>query len=262
MDLVRKGYSCMNESVKIFQIEKAWSLLRTVQNKSCELNVKPRMIRCCSLLLLLCFPLISYCQIGVNVRYLFGQSDILEQEEISQNGVHAAAEYHFRLKNKRLEFHPGLGYRFTFNSDAYQGYLTGFDLDLATAIYPFDFGGDCDCPTFSKQGNLIKKGFFFELIPGLSYQTLTRLRSEPDDPQNLPIRSKNLNWKLGGAAGLDIGISEHYTLTPMFSVTMLSASEWDGLKKDGTSGRLDDYMYLGAGLRVIYSSGDKRRRRF
>lgn len=252
----------MNEAAKIFQFGLGSRLLSTIQNKSCELNVKARMIRCCSLLLLIFVPVLSYSQAGINIRYLIGNSDILDQEEISQNGVHASLEYHFRLKEKRLEFHPGLGYRFTFNSDAYQGYLTGYDVDLAASVYPFDFGGDCDCPTFSKQGNLIKKGFFFEIMPGLTYQTLTRNRSEPDDPQKLPIRSKNVNWKLGGAAGLDIGISEHFTMTPMFSVTWLSASEWEGLKKDGTSGKLDDYIYLGAGMRIIYNSGDKRRRRF
>ena len=251
----------MNEKTKIFQIGLALRFSQVVYNKTCELNVKIAMLRWCTFLLLTSLPCLCFSQIGVNVRYLFGKSDILELENISQDGVHASAEYHLRLKEKRLEFRPGLGYRFTFNSSSYDGHIRSFDFDIGTAIYPFDFGGDCDCPTFSKQGNLVKKGFFLELTPGVGYQILSRLRSEPDDPDKLPIRSKNFIWKMGGAAGLDIGLSDHYTLTPMLSATMLSTSDWDGLRQDGSTGTLNDFVYFGAGLRFTYSSDDGRRRR-
>ncbi len=219
------------------------------------------MIRCFSFLLLLLMPCICVGQIGMNVRYLFGKSEILDLENINQDGIHASLEYNFRLKQKRVEFRPGLGYRFTFNDLAYDGNLKSIDLDFGIAVYPFDFGGDCDCPTFSKEGNLIKKGFFFEVIPSVGYQILSRIRSIPDDPQNLPIRSKNVVWKIGGAAGLDIGISDRFTLTPMLSATMLSSSDWEGLQNDGTSGKLDDYVYFGTGIRVTHNPEDRKRRR-
>ena len=251
----------MYVSAKIFQINRAPVTAALSYNKTCEPNVKKAMIRWCPLLLLALVPCVCSGQMGINIRYLFGQSDILELENVSQDGIHASLEYHLRLREKRLEFRPGLGYRFTFNSNAYSGHIHSYDLDVGVAIYPFDFGGDCDCPTFSKEGNLVKKGFFLELIPGAGYQILTRLRSNPDDPSRLPIRSKNVVWKMGGAAGLDIGISEHFTLTPMLSATMLSTSDWEGLRQDATTGKLDDYVYFGAGLRLGYSEGDKRRRR-
>jgi len=220
------------------------------------------------LLLILC-PIVSYGQFGINVKYLFGQSDLLEEYNLSQDGIHASLEYGFRLKEKRLEFHPGLGYRFTFfkegdylSDDAKHGYFNSIDLDFNTSIYPFDFGGDCNCPTFSKDGNVIKKGFFFEVSPGLAYQTLHRefwYYSDPGPPY--PISSSNLCWKLSLGAGIDIGLSEEFTLTPMFSWTKISNEEWEGLTDDPQTGVLDDQTYLAAGLRMIYKPDPKRLRR-
>lgn len=204
-----------------------------------------------------------YGQIGLNVKYLIGQSESLDIMQLSQNGMQVSMEYAFRLKEKRLEFHPGLGYRFTFNSDTYDGYFNAIDLDLNTAIYPFDFAGDCDCPTFSKEGNLIKKGFFLEISPGVSYQTLHRLRLQESNPDGMdvPITDHNILWKIGGGAGIDIGITESFTITPMVTYTALGKADWNGLNENGTAGTLDDQAYLGAGLRMVYQPDDKRRRR-
>ena len=251
----------MNDDAKIFQIKLGHQARSPVNTKTCELNVKSNMIRWSFFLIFAAIPCFCFSQVGVNIRYLSGKSEILEAQNISQNGIHGSIEYHLRLKSKRIEFRPGIGYRTTNIGNSYDGHFNSLDFDLGTAIYPFDFAGDCDCPTFSKEGGLIKKGFFLEVIPGVGYQIFSRLRSEPNDPSKLPIRSKNINWKIGGAAGLDIGISDHFTLTPMFSATMLSASEWDGLWQDGTAATLDDYVYLGAGIRVTYNAEDKKRRR-
>jgi hypothetical protein len=211
-------------------------------------------------LLMIC-PLAGYGQFGVNVKYLFGQSETLETVNLSQDGLHASLEYSFRLKQKRLEFHPGLGYRFTFNTNSYDGYFNAIDLDMNTAVYPFDFAGDCDCPTWSKDGTLLKKGLFLEVSPGVSYQTIHRYNA-PDGFLQDPVTDQQVIWKLGGALGLDIGITEQFTLTPMFSYTILSSSEWDGLNRDGAIGTLDDFNYLGAGMRFTYKPDPKRRRRF
>ena len=221
------------------------------------------------LLLILC-PLASYGQFGVNVKYLFGQSETLDTENLSQDGIQASLEYSFRLKQKRIEFHPGLGYRFTFFKegnyfveDETHGYFNSIDLDFNTSIYPFDFAGDCDCPTFSKDGNIIKKGFFIEVSPGLAYQTLHReyYYSDPGAPE-VPIVSSNLLWKLSIGGGIDIGITETFTLTPLFSWTKLANKEWEGLDAYGGDGTLEDQTYLSAGLRFTYKPDPKRRRRF
>ncbi len=221
------------------------------------------MIKWMICLVLGCAPLIGYGQFGLNIKYLFGQSVLLEDVNLSQDGLQASIEYGFRLKKKRLEFHPGIGYRYTFDGAQYDGNMTAFDLDLNTAIYPFDFGGDCDCPTFSKEGNLIKKGLFIEGSPGLSFQTLNRNHIIPVDPDNPQESYSNNNTllKLGIGIGIDIGFSDAITLTPMLTYTRLSSEEWIGLNRDGSTGTLDDQAYMGAGLRIVYKPDPKRLRR-
>jgi len=211
------------------------------------------------LLAFIFIPTISFSQFGVNLRYQYSHNDTLDFAKISQSGMQASLEYHFRLRQKRLEFHPGIGYRTTFNQADQTGYFSSIDFDFSTSIYPFDFAGDCHCPTFSKDGELFKKGFFLEAIPGIGFQGLKRLRSDPDDPANLPIKSKNLVFKLGGAAGLDIGLSDQFTMTPMFSATLLSNEKWEGLHLDGTPGNLDEFIYFGAGVRFTYNSDERRK---
>jgi hypothetical protein len=262
----------MFEAANISQIElKGWFQGGFENNILLKFVIRKMLKRFIHLLLILC-PIVSYGQLGVNVKYLFGQSDLLEQNHLSQDGVQASLEYSFRLKEKRLEFHPGLGYRFTFFNEIdndtnldeeNHGYFNSLDLDFNTSIYPFDFGGDCDCPTFSKEGNLIKKGFFLEVSPGLGYQTLHRDYYESDPgPADVPISSTNLAWKLSFGGGMDIGLTEEFTLTPLFSWTKISNEEWDGLTDYGETGVLDDQTYLGAGLRFTYKPDPKRRRRF
>lgn len=222
------------------------------------------------LILILC-PIVSYGQFSLNVKYIFGQSELLEDNYFSQDGIHAALEYGFRLKSKRLEFHPGLGYRFTFFNDKEKdysedndyGYLNSVDLDFNASIYPFDFGGDCDCPTWRKEGNLIKKGFFLEFSPGLAYQTF-HVQDWPSEgfEFSLPASSSNLLLKASLGAGLDIGLSEEFTLTPSFSWTKLSNADWESFDAIGFPNFFDDQTYLGAGLRLAYKPDPKRRRRF
>jgi len=221
------------------------------------------------LLLILC-PIVSYGQFGVNVKYLLGQSETLEAYRHSQDGIHVSLEYGFRLKEKRLEFHPGLGYRFTFYNegnytleDELFGYFNAIDLDLNTSIYPFDFAGDCDCPTFSKDGNIIKKGFFLEVSPGLAYQTFHRQDAAFEGLEGiLPAASSNLAFKISVGAGLDIGLSEQFTLTPLFSWTKISNEKWEYIDDKGMDAILEDQTYLGAGLRLAYKPDPKRRRRY
>ncbi len=252
----------MKDGAKIFQIKEAGRKLAGFYNKAFSDAVKFNMTRWLSFLLILAFPYFCTGQIGLNVKALFGQSGTLDAQNISQDGMQASIEYYFRLKQKRIEFHPGLGYRFTWNTSDTDGHFNSVDFDMNTAIYPFDYAGDCHCPTFSKGGDLFKKGFFLELDPGVGYQMFTRLRSDPDDPSRLPIHSDNVVGKIGGAAGLDIGLSDFITVTPLLSMTYLTSSKWEGLNKDGSAGQLKDYMYLGIGLRVVYRSDGKRRNRF
>lgn len=221
--------------------------------------------------LVLLWPVTGWCQFGVNLKYFSGQSDLLDAYQLSQDGVHLAVEYGFRYKPKRIEFHPSIGYRRTFDHEdenpyaasAKHGYIDALDLDFHTDFYPFDFAGDCDCPTWAKEGQFIKKGLFLEVSPGLSIQGLTRTFYVSDPgPPDVPITSTNLLWKLSFGAGIDIGVSEQVTITPIFSWTTVSKAEWEGLDASGTAGTLDDQTYLALGLRMIYKPDSRHRRRY
>jgi hypothetical protein len=118
-----------------------------VRNKIPSEFVYLHMVKWFTPLLLMLCPVVGYSQFGVNVKYFFGQSETLDSLGISQDGFQVSVEYGFRIKQKRIEFHPGLGYRTTALSEQHEGDFKAFDLDLNTAIYPFDFAGDCDCPT-------------------------------------------------------------------------------------------------------------------
>jgi hypothetical protein len=219
------------------------------------------MARWLALLLIAALPGICHGQFSLNARYMLGQSDVLSKAFIGQNGQHVSLEYNFRLKQKRLEFRPGIGYRSTFSGKSGDGQFTSFDLDLGVAIYPFDFAGDCHCPTFSKEGELFKKGFFLEVTPGVGTQKFERVDSRLSDHLPFPIQSKHLLGKIGGSAGLDIGIFRQLTLTPMISATLLTSTDWDGLNEDGTISKLDDYLYYSFGIRITYSIKEKFLRR-
>ena len=219
---------------------------QTGRHSYCNITV---MIRSITIVALVLVPFLSFSQFGINARYLTSNTAGI----VSQNGFLAGIEYHFRLKSNRVEFHPLFGYRRSFEA-GYGSHLTSFDFDFNTAIYPFDFEGDCNCPTFSKQGTLFKKGFFLEFQPGIGYQTIyiTHLENE---------HSSNVVFKLGGAAGLDIGLSDQYTLTPFISGTTFISGEWEVLKENLPSGggKLDDFIVFGAGIRLSYSSEDSQR---
>jgi len=84
-----------------------------------------------------------------------------ELVDIRSNGFEVGLGYWFRLKNKRMEFIPEVSYM-SLAGDGVGGLgdLTGFNVNANIFIYPLDFHSDCNaCPTFSKDGGLIKKGF-------------------------------------------------------------------------------------------------------
>ncbi|HJW30967.1 MAG TPA: hypothetical protein VJ508_17170, partial [Saprospiraceae bacterium] len=129
----------MNENANIPQIRVSLQC----RNKALIYSVMSQMRGLLPLILILALPLAGMAQFGANVRYQFGQSRTLDEVNLSQDGLQAAVEYHFRLKQRRLEFRPALGYRFTWNQAEKEGFLYAFDFDFNTAIYPFDFASDC-----------------------------------------------------------------------------------------------------------------------
>ncbi len=166
-------------------------------------------------------------QVGLNVGYR-SLSIATEDNEITKDldlagiaGFHAGLNYWFRLKKYRVEFSPEVSYsRFKFEGDIleqgrFQFQSSYANLQFHTNIYPFDFAGDCDCPTFSKQGPSLAKGFFVQLSPGLSYinNQATALSGAIADPET--NQQAGLAISLGLGLGLDIGVSDFLTITPM-----------------------------------------------
>jgi len=139
-------------------------------------------------------------------------------------------DYWFRLAQKRVEFYPSLSYfkssSLIFNSSfitelgAFE--MSNFAFSLNTHFYVFDFKGDCDCPTFSKKGNLIKKGLFLSIHPGLALH-------EQGFQYPLGQDESSLVPNIGFGAGLDIGISDLFTITPMVQYNVSFSDKWENL---------------------------------
>ena len=156
-----------------------------------------------------------------------------ENNPLYATGFEAGLDYWFRLKKRRIEFFPEISYaiantryenpvieQFNFNS---------FNFNFHTQIYALDMEGDCDCPTFSKQGPLINKGLFFHFTPGISgYQA--EVLHNPISSQRLdPEKISGVAFKAGVGVGLDLGVSDLLTITPIISYYFHSALNWKNL---------------------------------
>lgn len=160
--------------------------------------------------LILCFGLPAYGQFGVtgfyNVNRVtsseFDVGDFSEYPDAAEVAIH----YWFRLKRKRVEFQPTLYY-----VSAVEDFplSESFGFQFKTNIYPFDFGTDCECPTFGKQGPQLQKGLFLQLSPGIARHR-QELPGQPEESYFVPT--------IGAGIGLDFGVSNLLTLTPIVSL--------------------------------------------
>lgn len=166
-------------------------------------------------------------QIGLNLGYR-SLSIETEDNEVTKDldlsgisGFHAGLNYWFRLKKYRVEFSPEVSYSsFKFEGDVleqgrFQFQSSYANLQFHTNIYPFDFAGDCDCPTFSKQGPSLAKGFFVQLSPGVSYINNQAEALSGAIADSETDKQSGLGISLGLGVGLDIGVSDFLTITPM-----------------------------------------------
>jgi hypothetical protein len=149
-------------------------------------------------------------------------------------GYEAGLDYWFRLKKKRIEFMPEVAYayhRTTYDRGAVSMVdMSDIHFNFHTHIYALDMGNDCNCPTFSKDGGTIDKGLFFHLTPGISYHNVsTELRDQSLDGPSSPT---GMSFRMGLGAGVDFGISDLWTLTPVISYYFRSSLEWEGLEEN------------------------------
>lgn len=159
-----------------------------------------------------------------------------------QQGQEIALDYWFRLREKRLEFHPTISYGVfdgflgppsrslpQNNSSAVNFNLQELGFQFKTNIYPFDFGTDCDCPTFGKQGPALHKGFFIQLAPGISY---VRATSQPNYYESAAFKDQAWLPTIGLGAGIDFGVSKFLTVSPTITYRRsLGQFQWEALEQ-------------------------------
>jgi hypothetical protein len=219
-----------------------------------------------------------YGQIGIRTKYLKNGIDDDQTNFISKvgsiddalsTGYGLGIDFWIRLKTKRVEFLPELG--INYSQTSFETEITQYSLDynylyfnLNTRIYPMDFEGDCDCPTFSNQSTLIKKGFYFELSPGVGYYTThydssLPTVSNPEGETNTATLDA-FSYKIGVAVGLDIGLSNLLTINPYAMYNYHFGREYDipvgklSTLIDSNSGNIMSQLELGLRFAIRFDA--------
>lgn len=217
-------------------------------------------------------------QFGIRLKYnknTYSDFDqILNKEfqsdkKLFNSGTEIGLDYWFRLKRQRLEFLPEVSYAVA--STAYNR-ITGLDkikysginFNFHTQIYALDFNEDCDCPTFSKQGPSLNKGLFFHVTPGIGYYNINTIISEPSSVA-ADSGTEGIIFRAGLGVGLDIGMSDILTITPILSYYFNSQVKWEGMPTPTEVYYYDKsnpgllQLTLRFGLRADYNNGFRRR---
>jgi hypothetical protein len=222
------------------------------------------------IVLIICFTFSkSSGQFGVrlkynNNKYKNWENVINERYTTSQKllspGYELGVDYWFRLKKKRIEFMPEIFYGQSNTSYTDAELLkdikaTSIGFNFHTQIYALDLEGDCDCPTFSKGGSGIDKGLFFHFTPGLLYHTST---VEFDPISSIAFNPiKHLVFRAGVGVGVDFGVSDFLTVTPIVSYYFNSLMDWEEFLQ--SSANLSQLQFtLRLGFRQDYGRGRRR----
>ncbi len=200
-------------------------------------------------LLLFAFSIQLHAQVGISASYV--QQDVEDWQLVAteeygnevenkflKSGFEVGVDYWFRLKKYRIEFFPTISYS-TFSNKLNNPYIefspievpsiegkylqNNYAFHLKTNIYPLDFEGDCDCPTWKKDGNVIKKGWFVQLIGGVKSVNNSYELNDFSKSQS------GIVYDAGIGTGLDIGVSEFLTVTPYVNYLLSFGAEWEGL---------------------------------
>lgn len=185
----------------------------------------------------------------------------VSNDHVKADGYGLSINYWFRLKDYRVEFLPEIAYF----SGSHEGVLpddTGTDLSWQqiavfanTNFYLFDLEGDCNCPTFGKDGGFFEKGFFVQLSLGASYWSYNSTIGDLDH------EGEQIHFLLGFGGGLDVGISEYITLTPFVRYVLGFGVPWSVTDINvGETEYSSNTRDLLLGLNLIYRLDYKKRR--
>ncbi|HLF64379.1 MAG TPA: hypothetical protein VI603_11530 [Saprospiraceae bacterium] len=214
-------------------------------------------------------------QFGIGGRFTMIQDGYwhevfaLRNAEYSDQLASISGLYWFRLKKKRVEFLPEIGYYNSINNNVGTGppnNMRAFFLQFNTDIYFLDFGSDCNCPTFSKESDFFKRGLFLEISPGVE---LGKLGIDYIEDTQLAIREfKHRVLKLYAGLGFDIGLSDLVTVTAIAGFSFLQGTAWDGVEEflEVDAGSLDQTkrnqdVAMNAGVRILLRPDYIRKRR-
>ena len=178
---------------------------------------------------ILFFTLSLQSQVGLRAHYStnhyegwndFFNTQLQEPRNIFSNSIDISIDYWIRLPNKRIELYPYLSYhhvehQFQFMPGSLA--LRQLGLGIIAHFYILDLLGDCDCPTFSKQGSFIKKGFF--LLSGVGADHSTKAVNDVYGDGNIDAR-----FQVG--MGLDIGVTDILTITPLIRYQYYPDISW------------------------------------
>jgi hypothetical protein len=213
------------------------------------------------ILLMVFLPVPIFSQSGLHIGYVsLSNNDwdpVVDETSFFEPAYTIGLDYAFRLPNIRIEFRPMLSY--------FQGkrpsdlklpdliQIDFFTFQVQTVLYPLNLEGDCNCPTFSKQGTFLDKGLFVMAAPGLVFAHHVLGENTTNS-----ISGNHLIPQVSCGAGIDFGISEHITITPFGQYSFLFSSNWEDVSfyinsQAGTS--LDpstSFSHLNFGIRMAY----------
>ena len=185
------------------------------------------------LILLLFIPFTSKAQIGIGAGgtlnrakgWIITDLNNNMKYDLPGNSLFLSLNYEFSIQNYRIAFVPEIGGALFENEIIDLGTFKNKTLrfQLNTHIYFLDFKGDCDCPTFSKKGNPLKKGLFLNISPGVSYFANTVETPSSNITDNL------IKPNIGAGLGYDIGVNENITITTFANAYFFSRLNWPGL---------------------------------
>lgn len=226
-----------------------------------------------SLIILFYAPLSA--QIGVNLNYhqsnYSGWNEVLEDSgiefpELFRHSYFLGLDYGFGMRQYRVDFYPQLFYKRSvseYTSAKYQqpGYyqfdLIQYGFQLGVHVYPLDLLSKrgMQCPSFRRGGDVFSKGWFFSFTPGLIYSTKELYGSVVNGQtlEEFTDLENKLIFGFGLGTGIDIGISEYFSLTPMINYTFLLGEKWPGMSERFEQPSFNDgtqVSYLSAGIRI------------
>jgi len=153
---------------------------------------------------------------------------LVGEDSFLKNAWGVSADFKHKLKNKRIEFHPELSWARTETKTLASPQQRNFGINLLgfhynTNIYLLDLDGDCDCPTWRKEGPTFKKGFFIQLSPGVN------VFNKSLDLEGNIFKENDVVFSLGAGVGMDIGLNEMLTITPFVKANLFLSPDWTDL---------------------------------